>query len=159
MARDIFAAMSASQTAAKSSANKTLNKIFDKAHLNISQYLLELSYAGDLPLSYYAEDVKVDKELSQLDEAFKILRFIQFISMGIHLFVILILVFMLIYYCNLQKQYKYGENLEIDGIESYRKKLKLNKLKIREELKREKEKTDTLLLAQVLTKRGQNRLI
>ena len=132
MFKDIFSAMSAMQNEVDTNAQDSLGKIFGSEMFNVSNLLEGMMYTGELPIEYYMKSISVEEEFEQLDDIMTKLRTVIFVWLGTSLMILIVIIFIVTFYCKLKKDFLMAQKLENTTLRKFKKKQQIIRREVRE---------------------------
>ena len=131
MFKDIFSAMSAMQNEV-TDAQDSLGKVFGSDMFNVSNLLEGMMYTGELPIEYYMKSISVEEEFEQLDDIMTKLRTVIFVWLGTSLMILIVIIFIVTFYCKLKKDFLVAQKLENTALRKFKKKQQIIRREVRE---------------------------
>ena len=132
MFKDIFSAMSAMQNEVDTNAQDSLGKMFGSEMFNVSNLLEGMMYTGELPIEYYMKSISVEEEFEQLDDIMTKLRTVIFVWLGTSLMILIVIIFIVTFYCKLKKDFLMAQKLENTALRKFKKKQQIIRREVRE---------------------------
>ena len=132
MFKDIFSAMSAMQNEVDTNAKDSLGKMFGSEMFNVSNLLEGMMYTGELPIEYYMKSISVEEEFEQLDDIMTKLRTVIFVWLGTSLMILIVIIFIVTFYCKLKKDFLMAQKLENTTLRKFKKKQQIIRREVRE---------------------------
>ena len=132
MFKDIFSAMSAMQNEVDTNAQDSLGKMFGSEMFNVSNLLEGMMYTGELPIEYYMKSISVEEEFEQLDDIMTKLRTVIFVWLGTSLMILIVIIFIVTFYCKLKLDFLMAQKLENTALRKFKKKQQIIRREVRE---------------------------
>ena len=124
--------MSAMQNEVDTNAQDSLGKMFGSEMFNVSNLLEGMMYTGELPIEYYMKSISVEEEFEQLDEIMTKLRTVIFVWLGTCLMILIVIIFIVTFYCKLKKDFLMAQKLENTALRKFKKKQQIIRREVRE---------------------------
>jgi hypothetical protein len=109
----MFAALSDSEAAFTTYANKSLQKIFGSDKFSTTAILLNMMYTGPLPEQYYMESFDMNEEMKFLSQSLENLRILATVTVCVISSFLAIILFLIIDSCIMRRQLRKVNELEI----------------------------------------------